>query len=111
MTPERSNPFDIEGLVEPPKPAAPQAPAAEKPIERPSRSQIDQLAKETGFVSRERPRMGRRHKTGRNRQINLKVRDEDLDRFYRIADEDGITLGEVFEKALDALEALRRRSS
>ena len=53
--------------------------------------------------------MGRRHKTGRNRHINLKVRDEDLDRFYKIANEDQITLGEVFERALGALEAQRRR--
>lgn len=111
MTPERNNPFDVSDLIEPAKPAVPQVPSAEKSIERPSRTQIDQLAKDTGFISRERPRMGRRHKTGRNRQINLKVRDQDLERFYKIADEEGVTLGEVFERALDALEAQRRRSS
>lgn len=115
MTAERSNPFDLGDLVDPPKAPAPQQPAAEKTpapaIERPSRSQIDQLAKETGFVSRERPRMGPRHRTGRNRQLNLKVRDEDLERFYRIADQDKITLGETFERAMDALEAQRRKGS
>lgn len=117
MTPERSNPFDLEGLIETKAPAgapvtqpAAAAPASDAaPLERPSRAQIDRLAKDTGFVSRERPRMGRRLLTGRNRQLNLKVRDSDVDRFYKIADEERITLGEVFERALDALEAARRR--
>ena len=52
MTAERTNPFDIGDLIEPAKPAkpaAPQAAAAEKPIERPSRTQIDQLAKDTAL--------------------------------------------------------------
>jgi len=109
---ERNNPFDVSDLIEPAKPAQPAPPSQatgtaatpERAPERPSRTQIDQLARETGFVSRERPRLGRRLKTGRNRQLNLKVRDEDVDRLYRIADREQITLGEVFERALDALE-------
>jgi hypothetical protein len=107
---ERANPFDVSDLVEPAKPAQPteQRVAPEKAPDRPSRTQIDQLARDTGFISRERPRLGRRLKTGRNRQLNLKVRDEDLERLYRIADREQITLGEVFERALDALERMPR---
>lgn len=107
---ERSNPFNVSDLIEPAQPARSTEPRAapEKAPDRPSRTQIDQLARDTGFVSRERPRLGRRLKTGRNRQLNLKVRDEDLERLYRIADREQITLGEVFERALDALEKMPR---
>lgn len=112
MSAERHNPFDLGDLVPTtptpaPKPQATEAKPAEPapaPIERPSKAQIDQLAKETGFVSRERPRMGPRRRTGRNRQLNLKIRELDLDRFYRFADSNNYTLGEAFEKAMDAIE-------
>jgi len=129
MTGERSNPFDVGDLIEsvPAKPVtmpqqantaldqsqSPQGStesgrSADKSSDRPSRAQMEQLARETGFVSRERPRMGRRLRTGRDRQLNLKVRDADLERFYAIADAEKITLGEAFERALDALEEKRR---
>lgn len=121
MSAERNNPFDLGDLI-PQTPAqttkhdiaeiksadASASPSLERPIERPSRAQIDQLAKETGFVSRERPRMGPRRRTGRNRQLNLKIRELDLERFYNYADKKNYTLGEAFEKAMDALETLDR---
>ncbi|HVJ35187.1 MAG TPA: hypothetical protein VND94_18900 [Terriglobia bacterium] len=132
MSDERSNPFDVDDLLDPkpakpplakpvtpaptpiaasPTPEAPTGEAAEpRPPapERPSRAQIEQLARDTGFISRERPRMGRRHRTGRDRQLNLKVRTVDLDDFYAFADREGITLGEAFERAVSALKALSR---
>jgi hypothetical protein len=131
MSEERSNPFDMGDLIEtkPAKaPAAKPAAAATNqdarqqqvetptehaevrlsPPDRPSRAQIEQLARDTGFVSRERPRMGRRHRTGRDRQLNLKVRTVDLEDFYAFADREGITLGEAFERAVSALKALTR---
>ena len=45
----------------------------------------------------------RRYRTGRNVQLNLKVRQEAADAFYVLADQTGLVLGEVFERAIDAL--------
>lgn len=50
----------------------------------------------------------RRYRTGRNVQLNLKVRQEDLDAFYRLADDSGQVLGEVFADAVAALQRERR---
>jgi hypothetical protein len=121
MSAERNNPFDLgdlvpQALAQTPKRQIPEvksadlpaSPPLERPTDRPSRAQIDQLAKDTGFVSRERPRMGPRRRTGRNRQLNLKIREQDLERFYQYADRKNYTLGEAFEKAMDALETLDR---
>src|SRR3712207_6645265 len=46
----------------------------------------------------------RRDGTGRNVQLNLKVRQEAVDAFYRLAEERGWVLGEAFERAVSALE-------
>ena len=46
----------------------------------------------------------RRYRTGRNVQLNLKVRQEDADVFYALADEHGWVLGEAFQKAVEALQ-------
>jgi len=46
----------------------------------------------------------RRYRTGRNVQLNIKVRSETLDSFYKIADREGWVLGETFEKAIAALD-------
>ena len=46
----------------------------------------------------------RRHRTGRNVQLNLKVRQEDADAFYALADEHDWVLGEAFQKAIEALQ-------
>lgn len=50
------------------------------------------------------PREQRRHRTGRNVQLNLKVRQEDADAFYALADEHGWVLGEAFQRAVAALK-------
>jgi hypothetical protein len=72
---------------------------------------IARIAEDNNFPSRQaakppkEPRRKRRlYTTGRNRQFNLKVRDETLERFYKIADERRVSLCELFEQALDALE-------
>ena len=49
----------------------------------------------------------RRYRTGRNVQLNLKVRQEDLDAFYKLADESGDVLGLVFADAVAALKRER----
>jgi len=46
----------------------------------------------------------RRHRTGRNIQLNIKARAETIERFYAIADRHGWVLGEAFERAIAALE-------
>jgi hypothetical protein len=81
-----------------------------------SAAPTDRAAAAAGFVSREpvparpeappfvRPRRQGRQ-TGRNQQLNLKVRPDTLVRFYAIADRQGWCLGETLEHAVDLLEA------
>jgi hypothetical protein len=76
--------------------------------------QVRGVAEQAGFRSREAtpppapaepaPREPRRYRTGRNVQLNLKVRRETVDAFYRIADQQGWVLGEAFERAVAALQ-------
>jgi hypothetical protein len=46
----------------------------------------------------------RRYTTGRNVQLNIKVRSETLDAFYSIADAEKWVLGETLERAVAALQ-------
>lgn len=115
MTAERVNPFaDLSDFEV--KPAARVARTVEA-------AQIDQIAQENGFPSRQAakpvasplsqppaqiaPRAPRRHTTGRNQQINIKATVQTIDRLYRLADADKSPLGAVLERALDALERER----
>lgn len=52
----------------------------------------------------------RGRRTGRNAQLNLKLRPETIERFYALADDEGWTLGEAFEKAFGSLEKGRGAS-
>jgi len=45
----------------------------------------------------------RRYRTGRNVQLNVKVRAETLESFYALADSQGWVLGETLERAIAAL--------
>lgn len=68
--------------------------------------QVRAIAEPASFRSREAApsrREPRRHRTGRNVQLNLKVRQEDADAFYALADEKGWVLGEAFQMAVQAL--------
>jgi hypothetical protein len=49
-------------------------------------------------------RKQRRYTTGRNKQVNLKATDETINKLNRLADERGVSLAQVLELALDALE-------
>src|ERR1700733_1012491 len=80
----------------------------DKPVEK---EVIARIAEENNFPSRQatktpkEPRRKRRiHRTGRNRQLNVKATDETVERFYKIADKRSVPLGELLEQALDALE-------
>lgn len=73
-----------------------------------SKNDIDKIAKETGFVSRQsvvsERKSVRRYTTGRNQQLNIKVTEDTLQRFYAIADRLRQPLGEVFDQAVRVFE-------
>lgn len=97
----RAGIFDTDDLSDfAPRTSLPQA----KPEE------VRAVAEAASFVSREGDvppgppqRSPRRHRTGRNVQLNLKVRQEAADAFYALADQLDLVLGEVFERAVKAL--------
>lgn len=78
---------------------------------------IEKIATENNFPSRQ-PRVPsasgpvtmppqkkqRRYVTGRNQQINIKATAETIAKFNLLADRLGVPLGEVLERAVDALE-------
>ena len=98
----RANPFnDLSDF-------APKAQA--KPVEP---QQIERIASEMGFPSRQASvapmavkvaPQRRRYTTGRNQQLNVKATAETVARFYRLADQQGVPLGELLDQALQALE-------
>ena len=101
---ERVNPFanltDVPVFKTKPKP--------EKPVEEET---ITKLAEQNNFPSRQavkQPKAERRkprtYRTGRNVQFNTKVTAETHAKVYRLADERKITLGELLELAMAALE-------
>ncbi|HLJ45471.1 MAG TPA: hypothetical protein VKU01_05665 [Bryobacteraceae bacterium] len=72
---------------------------------------IEQIADENKFVSRQTPkplkeprRKKRVYTTGRHRQFNMKASDATVERFHKLADERDVSLAELLELALDALE-------
>jgi len=100
----RVNPFAT--LVDPP--AFSTKTKSDKPIRTET---IERIAEDNKFVSRQAPkaakeprRQRRLYTTGRNQQFNIKVSNETLDRFYKMADDKCVPLCELLELALDALE-------
>lgn len=87
------------------------APGAQAGTKAPvPRSIVDQVAAATGFPSRQAvevpaKKARRRRTTGRNQQFNIKASQQTIDRFYAMADAANVPLGELLERALDALEA------
>lgn len=102
--------------------------AAPRPRDPQTVAAVRQTAEAKGFVSREalappaaaslQPSLApsvaqpipqearlRRRRTGRDKQLNLKVTEASLNQFYAIADARGWGLGEAFEHALAALAA------
>jgi hypothetical protein len=103
MSSERANPFADVGSL----PTFEPKPKPSKPV---AREPIEQVAEASGFPSRQavraptRKRVGRRYKTGRNQQINIKATSQVIERLYQMADARREPLGELLEKALDALQ-------
>jgi hypothetical protein len=93
--------LDVSGFE--PKPLTP------KPTAMPE--QVRAVSEGASFRSREPAvplpparREPRRYRTGRNVQLNLKVKQETVDAFYAIADSRNWVLGEAFERAVEALQ-------
>jgi hypothetical protein len=86
-----------------------------KPVKPIAKETIEQIARDNNFPSRQaaktphRPQRKRRiHRTGRDQHFGIKATAETVDRFYKLADERRVTLGELLEHALDALEGKKR---
>ena len=96
---EEDDTIDVAGFSPRPK-AAPAGPAKEE---------VRAVTEAANFRSREggnvssRPAQ-RRHRTGRNSQLNIKATQETIDAFVSISDRQGWVLGETLEHALRALE-------
>jgi hypothetical protein len=88
-----------------------------KTAKRPKPEATEQVAKASGFKSREvKPESVekgqgsvRRRRTGRNAQFNLKAKPETIEAYCAIADRQGWGLGETLEKAVELLEQEYRR--
>ena len=68
--------------------------------------QVRRVAEAAAFRSREPAPLPtyRRYRTGRNVQLNIKVRQDTLDAFNRLCDTYGWVQGEALERAVTALE-------
>ena len=95
--------FDVSEFA--PKKINPRSPAPAEAVRA--------VAEEANFVSREpaKPRKSaslkkepRRHRTGRNVQVNIKARQDTVDRFNAIVEAQEWVTGYVLERAVAALE-------
>jgi hypothetical protein len=101
----RVDPFAI---LKEPLPSFTTKPRKEKPVEEEA---VARIAEENNFPSRQAakapstPRRKRRvYRTGRNQQFNAKATPETIERFYKLANDRNVPLGELLRLALDALE-------
>jgi hypothetical protein len=82
----------------------------EKPV---AKEAIEIIAEQNNFPSRQAAkasstprRKPRIYRTGRNQQFNAKATPETIQRFYKVADEKKVPLGELLKQGLDALDAI-----
>jgi hypothetical protein len=97
--------FDVSGFT----PQPPKVQEKKIPVEK-----VRAISEAANFPSREAfappqpapeaPREQRRYRTGRNVQLNLKVKPETLEAFYKLADSEGWVLGETLERAVKAVQ-------
>jgi hypothetical protein len=99
----RINPF--ANLAEPP--VFTTKPRRETPV---TEEAITRIAEEHNFPSRQAVKAPKRkpriYRTGRNQQFNAKATPETIQRFYKVADEKRVPLGELLKQGLDALEVV-----
>lgn len=96
---ENDDEIDVASFV--PKPKA--TPAG------PLKAEVRAVAEAANFRSREGGSVPlrapqRRHRTGRNAQLNIKATQETIDAFAAISEQQGWVFGETLEHALQALE-------
>lgn len=112
----RVNPFaDLDEIEAKPK----------KKLNPEDAQKISQIAEQNGFPSRQakiepKPkkslepsvelpvRRGRKLATERTMQFNVRANPVDVTRFYQMADEYNVPLGELLKMAIDALEQKRK---
>ncbi len=97
MADDRADPFDISDFL---KPAIEPPPAI-------SKKAIREVSEAAGFPSRQAPTTRsprRRRRATRNVQFNLKLSQEEIDRFRGLADKHDLLFGELFERMLDAFD-------
>lgn len=100
MTANRADPLDDISDFTPVKPQRPKPPMAA----------VRKVTADNGFTGSRTPpaspprTVQRRHRTGRNVQLNLKVTATTLARFTALADRKNWLFAETLERALDALE-------
>jgi hypothetical protein len=92
------------------KPKAPAQPAEKPAVQR---EQVRVVSEGANFRSRE-PKLAttpmplrrepRRHRTGRNVQLNIKATADAVEAFYAITDREQWVLGETFARAIEALQ-------
>ena len=82
-----------------------------KPETQVAKDAVNRVADDNNFPSRQPPKVAKEprrkrrvYTTGRNRQFNIKATSETVERFYRMADDRKVTLCQLLEQALDALE-------
>lgn len=75
-----------------------------RPIARPDPKSARRVAQEGGFT-RATAYTQRRYRTGRTAQLNLKVTPENRTRFAAMAEDAGVSMNELFERAVEALIA------
>jgi hypothetical protein len=83
-------------------------PRKEKPV---AEEAVAAIAEQNNFPSRQPTksssaprRKPRIYRTGRNQQFNAKATPETIQRFYKLADEKRVPLGELLKQGVDALE-------
>jgi hypothetical protein len=103
----RVNPF---ATLNDPPPAFTTKPKAEKPVQQET---IERIAAQNNSPSRQAPKSAkvdrpkpRVYRTGRNQQFNAKATPETIRRFYKVADDKRVKLGELLKRRVDALDAV-----
>lgn len=98
MSTQRLNPLADLAEFAPKKGAKPKPPAAV----------IEKISDDNGFPSRQAKKppakkTPRRRTTGRNQQLNIKATSATIEKFYAMADALDVPLGELLDRALNAL--------
>ena len=96
-----SDDFDVSAFT-PKKPSRQEQPPPE--AVRAVGENANFRSREAAPVIKPPAKVDRRHRTGRNEQLNIKVRGQAKQLLYEISDAQGWVQGETFERAMEALQ-------